>query len=160
MFYHMAVKLDKNQRWLCSKSFLLERCGISVHFSPIHANYFSAWQYVTKGDEDCIQSFFHPDLSNSNPPRTNRASFANSLAANSKRPKRSLNDDMGDEDDEFEHGKIDEIEPPTNSKSNKAKGKEKRKRMTSYELSQIRRSQNGLFQTILLTFAQLKTPFS
>ena len=40
--YHMAVKLDKNQRWLPSKQFLLDRCGISVHFSCIHKNYFSA----------------------------------------------------------------------------------------------------------------------
>ena len=152
--YHMAVKLDKNQRWLSSKRFLLERCGISVHFSAIHANYFSAWQYVTKEDEDYIQSSGHPDLSNSNPPRTNRASFANSLAANSKQPKRGLNDDMGDEDDEFEHGKIDEIEAPTNSKSNKAKGKAKRKRMTSYELSEIILAKNIKSRTELLALAR------
>ena len=40
--FHMAIKLDKNQRWLGIKRFLLERCGISVHFSVIHRNYFSA----------------------------------------------------------------------------------------------------------------------
>ena len=31
--YHMAVKLNKNQRWLQSKKLLLEKFGISVHFS-------------------------------------------------------------------------------------------------------------------------------
>ena len=40
--YHMAVKLNKNQRWLQSKKLLLEKFGISVHFSAIHANYYSA----------------------------------------------------------------------------------------------------------------------
>ena len=54
--FHMAMKLDKNQRWLPSKRYLLERCGISVHFSDTHENYFSAWKYVTKEDRDYIQS--------------------------------------------------------------------------------------------------------
>ena len=36
--FHMAIKLDKNQRWLGIKR-LLERCDISVHFSAIHRNY-------------------------------------------------------------------------------------------------------------------------
>ena len=47
--YHMAIKLKK-KRWLKVKIFLLERFGISVHFSSVHHNYFSAWQYVTKSD--------------------------------------------------------------------------------------------------------------
>ena len=54
--FHMAMKLDKNQRWLPSKQYLLERCGFSVHFSAMHENYFSAWKYVTKEDRDYIQS--------------------------------------------------------------------------------------------------------
>ena len=53
--FHMAMKLDKNQRWLPSKRYLLERCGISVHFSATHENYFSAWKYVMKEDQDYIQ---------------------------------------------------------------------------------------------------------
>ena len=56
---------------------MLEKFGISVHFSAIHANYYSAWQYVTKEDSAVIQSVGHPDLTNYNPPRTNLASVAN-----------------------------------------------------------------------------------
>ena len=58
----MAIKLDRNQRWLSSKRNLLERCGISVHFSSLHRNYYSAWQYVTKEDEEFIESVNHPDF--------------------------------------------------------------------------------------------------
>ena len=43
-------RLNKNQRWLQCKKSLLEKFGISVDFSAIHANYYSAWQYVTKED--------------------------------------------------------------------------------------------------------------
>ena len=39
--YHIAIKLDRNKRWISSKRFLVERCGISVHFSEIHTNYYS-----------------------------------------------------------------------------------------------------------------------
>ena len=43
--YHMAIKLDRNKRWISSKRLLQESCGISVHFSEIHSNYYSAWKY-------------------------------------------------------------------------------------------------------------------
>ena len=68
--YHMAVKLDRNQRWLQSKKFLLEKRGISVCFSAIHSNYYSAWQYVTKQDSRFIQSVGHPHLANYHQPST------------------------------------------------------------------------------------------
>ena len=59
--YHMAIKLDRNKRWISSKRFLLESYGISVHFSEIHHNYYSAWKYVTKEDKRFIESKDHPD---------------------------------------------------------------------------------------------------
>ena len=31
--YHLALKLDRNERWLSAKEFLLKEFGISVHFS-------------------------------------------------------------------------------------------------------------------------------
>ena len=83
--FHMTIKLDKNQRWLGIKRFLLERCCISVHFSAIHRNYFSAWQYVTKEDGYFIQSEGHPDLSDGRP-KTTKASIAN-------KPRRSVNNE-------------------------------------------------------------------
>ena len=56
---HLAIKLQKKQRWLQVKRFLLERFGISVHFSSVHHNYFSAWQYVTKSvPTKCVSYLF------------------------------------------------------------------------------------------------------
>ena len=45
--YHMAIKLDRCKRWLSSKRCLEDNHGISVHFSNIHHNYYSAWKYTT-----------------------------------------------------------------------------------------------------------------
>ena len=59
--------------------------GISVHFSAIHSNYFSAWQYVTKEDGYFIQSEVHPDLSDG-PPKTTKASIPN-------KPRRSVSNE-------------------------------------------------------------------
>ena len=46
--YHLAFKLDRCQRWLSSKNYMREHHGITVHFSNLHYNYYSAWRYVTK----------------------------------------------------------------------------------------------------------------
>ena len=66
-YFQMALKLNRNKRWLSSKRFLLERCGISVNISDIHRNYFSAWKYVTKQDKEFVESPGHPDLSDGLP---------------------------------------------------------------------------------------------
>ena len=71
--YHMALKLDRCRRWLCSKKFLKEQHSISVHFSDLHYNYYSAWKYVTKEDEHVLESNDHPDLWNSKAPKTSTA---------------------------------------------------------------------------------------
>ena len=84
--YHMSLKLNKVQRWLTSKRFLLQTYGISVHYSNVHHNYFSAWKYVTKSDTQYEESVGHPDLSNANSPRTSEASAKKSNdATNGKR---------------------------------------------------------------------------
>ena len=49
--YHMCVKIQNCQRWLPVKKFLSHSYGISVHFSSLHANYYTAWRYVTKEDQ-------------------------------------------------------------------------------------------------------------
>lgn len=72
--YHMCLKLSRNQRWLSSKTFLNKKFGIQVHYSSVHYNYYSAWKYVTKSDEDFVQSPGHPDLTNATEPRTSQAS--------------------------------------------------------------------------------------
>ena len=60
--YHLAIKLDRNQRWMMSKRYLQRTYGITVHYSSRHHNYYSALLYVTKSDRDFKESSGHPDL--------------------------------------------------------------------------------------------------
>jgi len=99
------------------------------------------------------KSFGRPDLSNSNLPRTNRASTDNSLAAYSKQPKSSC-----DEDDKFEHGEIDESEAPTHTKSNKGRGKGKEE--TSHQQLTVRnypRQEYQVSQGVTCSYKRPKT---
>lgn len=72
--FHMAIKLDRQQRWLAIRDRIHMDHGIQVNFSGDHFNYFSAWTYCTK-EGDFLESDPHPDL-NDNPPRTQNASQA------------------------------------------------------------------------------------
>ena len=129
----MAINLDRNQRWLQSKKDLLHKFGISVHFSTIHANYYSAWQYVTKEDSRFIQSLHHPDLVNCHPPTTTLASVANHCRP---RKKQSLPTDELVE--ERSYGDDDaKLESVYNNSNLPNSAKRKKKRMSSYELSEI-----------------------
>ncbi|KAK2549578.1 hypothetical protein P5673_029967 [Acropora cervicornis] len=74
--YHMALKLNRCKRWLSSKWYLEENHGISVHFSNIHHNYYSAWKYTTKKDRYVMESKHRPDLWDSKPPKTQSASIS------------------------------------------------------------------------------------
>lgn len=69
--YHMAVKLDRYRRWLKVRNYVDTKHGIKLHFSSVHANYYSAWKYATKEDKQYFQSPDHPDLK---PPKTQKAS--------------------------------------------------------------------------------------
>lgn len=81
--YHMAVKLSHPRRWLRVRNYLDERFGVQVNFSGHHSNYYSAWKYTTKEDNNYIQSENHPELENCGPPQTLRAS--QSLVSNEAR---------------------------------------------------------------------------
>ena len=72
--YHMAVKLDRNRRWLTVRNYADKKHGLKLNFSSSHANYFSAWKYATKDDEEYLESECHPDLKNA--PQTQEASKA------------------------------------------------------------------------------------
>ena len=48
--YHLAMKLDRNQWWMMSKHYLQSLCGIAMHYSSCHHNYYSAWLYITTAD--------------------------------------------------------------------------------------------------------------
>lgn len=68
--YHMAVKLQKKCRWLHIRNILQSRYNVKVNFSNRHSNYYTAYQYVTKEDENPLHSDNHPDLSDHNTPNT------------------------------------------------------------------------------------------
>ena len=72
--YHMVIKLNKIKRWLLMWQYLKNKWSVYIHFSNWHTNYYSAWMYITKEDEYCIQSAGHPDLGNSGSPRIMAAS--------------------------------------------------------------------------------------
>ena len=148
--YHMAIKLDRNQRWLSSKRNLLERCGISVHFSSIHRNYYSAWQYVTKEDEEFIESVNHPDLANGKPPNTTSASIANTAG----RRKRSVSRERGDRDiySEEDYLATSSIVHDHNTRKRESRGK--KKRLSAYELSEVIVEKNIKSRTELLSLAR------
>ncbi len=74
--YHMALKLDRIQRWFSAKKRLQDNYGIVVNFSDHHYNYYSAWVYATKEDDAALHSPDHPDLSDGVPPSTANASRA------------------------------------------------------------------------------------
>ena len=91
LHYHMAVKLDRQQRWLAIRDRLQIREGIRVNFQDQHTCYYDAWKYVTKEDAEPISSPGHPDLRNEPPPRTLAALRARRHAGDeppAKKPKR------------------------------------------------------------------------
>ena len=71
--YHMAIKLDRQKRWLSVRKDLDQKFGVKVHFSDKRSNYYEAWKYETKHDNYYILSEGHPDLVNSAFPRTTTA---------------------------------------------------------------------------------------
>ena len=120
--YHVAVKLDRNQRWFSAKQFLLQEHGISVHFSSKHHNYYSAWRYVTKSDINFEESPNHPNLRENNRPLTNAASRTRRQR---KRAAKTANNEL-DSDNDF-----DECEETSRQ------AKRRKKRLSAYDVSEI-----------------------
>lgn len=133
--YHMAVKLERMRRWLAVKSFLHDKHGITVHFSNAHNNYYSAWKYVTKEDEDVIESSDHPDLWNLKAPKTTMASEKRTELG------RINNSDISGPSTQPSTG-----QQPANPK--------KRKRLSAFELSEIVAEKEIKTRTELLALAQ------
>ena len=75
MHYHMAVKLNINQRWLGVKDKLKREFGVVVNFAANHTKYYGTWRSVTKEDKHYIESPDHPDLVNNAGPLTMSASL-------------------------------------------------------------------------------------
>ena len=117
--YHLALKVNKNQRWLPAKEHLMQEDGISVHFSNVHHNYYSAWTYVTKEDEDFIQSENHPRLQVGTAPITNEAS----------RTRRGSTSESRSNNDEGPGS--------SNGASRRSQRQSKKKRISAFEVSEI-----------------------
>ena len=130
--YHMALKLNKVQRWLPSKRYVSEQFGISVHYSNIHHDYYSAWRYVTKSDEAYAESDGHPDLSNVHVPKTTNASIGKKNVRGKAAVKRVTKD----------------------KKKAKGVGKTKKKRLTPLDVSKIILNKNIRTENELLALAQ------
>lgn len=123
--YHLSLKLDRNQRWLPSKAYLRDVYGITVHYSSIHHNYYSAWKYVTKSDNEFQESQGHPRLCAVGEPQT-------STASRSRTQRRRRQSDVrvseeGEEDEDTE----------TDSESTSRQHKKKKKRLSAFEVSEI-----------------------
>ena len=140
--YQMVIKLNKIKRWLPIWQYLKNKWSVYVHFSNRHANYYSAWLYTTKEDEDFIQSAGHPDLGNSGPPRTMAASQAR---VKRRQPIAELRDsatDTGTSGGEGEGGEEREQEDGRSRMKGKNVSKtsvkrKRSKRLSCYEVSNI-----------------------
>ena len=142
--YHMCVKLRKCQRWLPVKKALNKSYGISVHFSDIHANYYTAWRYVTKQDESPEESDGHPNLTSSDGPKTMNAHLSTRMC----RKKRDLS--MATESTDEGEGSG----PEEHASKSRRKGKDKkRKRLSAFEFSQIVVNNALKTRTAVLAFA-------
>ena len=143
--YHMCLKLDRNQRWLRAKKYLSEKYGISVHFSSVHTNYYTAWTYVTKEDQHCVESEGHPDLKNSEGPSTSQAHIAN----RNRRVKRDSKLQFAEQASTDNLDESDECPDETDSK----KRRKKRKRLSAYQAAEIVLSKRLQNRTELLAFS-------
>ena len=56
------------------RNYAEQQHGLKLNFSRAHSNYYSAWKYTTKEDQDYLESQGHPDLKNE--PRTQKASLS------------------------------------------------------------------------------------
>ena len=143
----MAIKLDRCKRWLPAKKYLKDEQDISVHFSNVHYNYYSAWKYVIKEDEEILESDNHPDLWNSKPPKTNAASCLKKTVSQKRERERSA--DSGEECDD--HNSV--IEEGVSEEKTKSRSQKRKKRLSSFELSEIIVEKGIQTRTELLAFA-------
>ena len=74
--YHVVVKLSGPKRWMVVKNRLMEKFSVSVNFSEGHDNYYAAYRYIKKMDEEVYHSEGHPNLSEIGSPRTKNSTKA------------------------------------------------------------------------------------
>ena len=94
---HHAIKLSKVRCWFVIKRRLSDELGIEVNFSGSHDNYYSAWKYVSKTDQNFVQSNDTPDLNAATAPPTWAATSKkrkNCTSKNAPKPKKSKLDNF------------------------------------------------------------------
>lgn len=70
--YHLAIKLTGPKRWISIKTKFNDRHGAQLNFSEGHDNYYTAYKYICKEDEDVYHSDSHPNLKEAKSPKTNK----------------------------------------------------------------------------------------
>ncbi len=129
-----------------SKKYLQDRYGISVHFSSVHSNYFTAWKYVTKEDGGAVQSENHPDLTNSVGPSTMKAHKAKHAISMRSREKEKRNK---------AEVSISAVQADEHEEADKCgeRPKVKRQRLKSFDVAEIIVSKGIKSRTDLLALA-------
>ena len=112
-----------------------------MHFSSTHANYYTAFKYVTKEDSEYEQSAGHPNLLNVAGPSTSKAH-----EAMQKRRTMAKKRSVGKE--------AIHCKPTTDNSVEKHANR--RKRLSSYEVSQIILSNNLKDRTELMAHANMQ----
>ena len=70
--YHVCVKLSGPRRWKAIKIAIMNTHGAVLNFSQNHDNYYSAFKYVCKDDNDVFLSPGHPNLKEIGSPKTKK----------------------------------------------------------------------------------------
>ena len=125
----------------------LTKRHIAVHFLSLHANYFTAWRYVTKQDQHYEESKGDPDLSDSSGPRTMKAHEAMGRMRKLRR---------GRKEQDTESSTEDEALGPCDDPAGNRKVAKKKKRLTSFEVSEIVVEKNLRDRTELLAYANMQ----
>lgn len=81
--YHLSIKLSGAKRWKKVKDDINQSHNIVLNFSDKHDNYYSAYKYVCKSDNNVCHSKHHPNLKNIASPVTKKPTQA--LRAERKR---------------------------------------------------------------------------
>ena len=96
--YHLSIKLSGPRRWKPIKTAIMKSHGAVLHFSEKHDNYYSAFKYVCKDDEDVCLSPGHPNLKEIGSPKTKKC-----IKAFREKAKKRKSDSAGGESSSSSH---------------------------------------------------------
>ena len=94
-YYHVSVELSCAKRWLGVKNHLYTKYKIPVNSSDKHDNYYTAFKYISKSNENVWTSLGHPNLKEVGSPRTKQC--INAYRKISKEKKRAANNEQNSE---------------------------------------------------------------